>query len=482
MKCWATPSNKAGRVKRQTRCSVLEHTHGKRKTAQNREKSGNQGSTTWNLRRGTLQKRIPEHDTTAAVPPDGELSSWKQIASYLGVSIRTAQTLERERGLPVRRLAGPGGRVTASVAVLDTWRRASDQPSITLERSTPESPQAKPWYRTHAWLAVAGIALVVVLLLAARTHPGTARPSSWRIERTTLIILDDYGRELWRKAFPYTLVEASVPDSAARDTWIGDLDGDGHPEVLFAPHPTIAPRESTPLICYNERGVEAWRYVNHQRVRTSTEEFSPVFGIARFLVTSLGHGRKAVLIATTHRFYYPCQVVLVSPQGRVLREYWHSGHLNVLDTAEHDGTTTFYLAGISNAWHAATIVALDPDHFGGASQEPEAPDHQLLGFAPARERTRVILPRSCVNTATSPYNTIIDMSVADGVMTVQTGELLGPSRAGIFHHLSLDFRQHRVVLSDSYQVEYQRAVAGRTLKGCTLDDTNLQTLNIIKQN
>ena len=32
--------------------------------------------------------------------PPQELSSWKEIAVYLGVGVRTAQTWERERGFP----------------------------------------------------------------------------------------------------------------------------------------------------------------------------------------------------------------------------------------------------------------------------------------------------------------------------------------------------------------------------------------------
>src|SRR5439155_22306038 len=49
-------------------------------------------------------------------PPlsDRELSSWKEIAEYLNVSIRTAQAWERSRGMPVHRVPGVRGVVTAS--------------------------------------------------------------------------------------------------------------------------------------------------------------------------------------------------------------------------------------------------------------------------------------------------------------------------------------------------------------------------------
>lgn len=50
-------------------------------------------------------------------------TSWKEIATYLGKGVRTAQRWERELGLPVLRPNGkPSGVVSASPAELDSWR------------------------------------------------------------------------------------------------------------------------------------------------------------------------------------------------------------------------------------------------------------------------------------------------------------------------------------------------------------------------
>jgi hypothetical protein len=422
--------------------------------------------------------------------PEGELSSWKEIAAYLGVGLRTAQIWEQERALPVHRLPGGRGRVIATVAELDAWKRSGAAhtterlPAAPPSPTTPDSscalpvaaiidarrlPSARDWWRRAVWLAVA--ALVVFGFHALRFWPG--KPAACRVERDTLIALDDQGRECWRKLLPYPLLEANSPELASMYTWVGDLDGDGRNEVLFAPHPLTPVQESTPLICYNYRGVERWRFTNRQRVRTSAEEFTPIFGLASFLVTPPGTGRaNVVLAASTHYLYYPSQVVLLAPDGRLLHEYWHSGHLNRLQAADldHDGKTEFYLAGINNAWHAATLVVLDQDHFRGASQEPQMPDHQLLHFEPGAERSRIIFPRSCLNTTFDPYNPVATFSVNYGEIVLQTSELIGAG-AGIFHHLSPDFGQHRVVVSDSYRVEYQRAKsAGQLSPSCKPDE------------
>ena len=50
------------------------------------------------------------------------LNSWKEIAHYLGVNVRTAQKWERERALPVRRAHGARSRVSADQTQLENWR------------------------------------------------------------------------------------------------------------------------------------------------------------------------------------------------------------------------------------------------------------------------------------------------------------------------------------------------------------------------
>lgn len=72
-----------------------------------------------------------ENDNVA--PRSEELTSWKQIADYLGVHVRTAQKWERERRLPVKRLAGTRSRVTADPATLQEWMGAGTAVSITAE-------------------------------------------------------------------------------------------------------------------------------------------------------------------------------------------------------------------------------------------------------------------------------------------------------------------------------------------------------------
>ena len=63
------------------------------------------------------------------------LCSWKEIASYLGLGVRTVQRYERELGMPVRRSeSNSRSEVRASRSEIDTWWlvKTQDEPPAPL--------------------------------------------------------------------------------------------------------------------------------------------------------------------------------------------------------------------------------------------------------------------------------------------------------------------------------------------------------------
>jgi hypothetical protein len=67
---------------------------------------------------GQLQQQLGSFMPTGQV-----LTSWKEIASYMGKGVRTVQRWEAEMELPVRRPAADRHIVLAFPAELDTWAR-----------------------------------------------------------------------------------------------------------------------------------------------------------------------------------------------------------------------------------------------------------------------------------------------------------------------------------------------------------------------
>jgi hypothetical protein len=77
---------------------------------------------------GDFVARFMEKSMSTTQSP-GLLSTWKEIASYIGRGVRTAQRYERQ-GLPVRRLMpGPRASVTANSHEIDVWLRHVEPPA-----------------------------------------------------------------------------------------------------------------------------------------------------------------------------------------------------------------------------------------------------------------------------------------------------------------------------------------------------------------
>jgi excisionase family DNA binding protein len=335
-----------------------------------------------------------------------ELSSWKEIAAYLGVSVRTAQLWERERGLPVYRLPGARSQVRVLESQLEAWKQS---------RTTPA---AAPIARSRRFGLVA-LLIVGALVLVAAVVRWPRTPAGYRVEHHALIVTDDGGRELWRHVFADLADEAYQREGKV---WIGDL-GDHRVTILFQEVPR-SPGPSGPLIAYNADGSERWRFPPGRTVRTVTESFAPAFRVMHFLIAPLGRDRQhRIAVTSTHNTSFICQIALLDNNGKVLREYWHSGHLQHLLAADlnHQGWKSLFVAGISNARKTATLIELDPDHFTGASNE-ESPSYQLQDFARPVETARILFPRSRMNIALESFMDITSFRREgdDLVLEVQT--------------------------------------------------------------
>ncbi len=395
----------------------------------------------------------------ASRTPSRELTSWKEIADYLGITVRTAQKWEQERGLPVRRLPGGRGRVYALVAELDAWKGAGVHPGNSGARVS--------WLVGHRLALALGLVLIgasaLAYVLARRAGP----PVSWRLELNTLVVSDDRGRELWRKSFTENLLIERYNQSTltGKDkVWFGDVNGDGKAETLFTLDYLDEGAHAGVLVCLTDHGQEMWRFTPGRRVQSPKEHFSSHFRIMKVAVAKLVHQyAKSVLVVSYNYPDYPTQVALLSPEGRLVREYWHSGYiggdyglgewLRIADL-NGDGRSELYLGGLNNAYEQATLVALDPEVMSGASVE-ENVSYQLQGFEPGREIGRVLFPRSCVNRIRHEYNSVIELNVDRSLLLVATMEELSPDTSGLFYGLDARLRLRSFKVSDSFRSRHR---------------------------
>ena len=374
-----------------------------------------------------------------------ELESWKEIAAYLGVSVRTAQAWEAERGLPVRRLGGRRGRVRITAAEIEAWKgrqNAECEKGSAPAPAASNAPEAvspgtawRPWVLVLCFGALASVAALLGARLMSR------EPDGYRIDTNSIIVLDVDGRELWRKSF-----SAPFPSSHAVPylCWIGDLDGDGRREVLIRSNEGA--NAANPLICYGRDGTERWRFVPGRTVSTNSESFPPPYRVQAFAVAPLGKdGRLRVVVSAQHYLYYPNQVALLGPDGRLLREYWHSGGFSEL--LVHRGRVL--LAGVHNASRTATLVALDPESMSGASVE-ENSSYQLVRFSPGREIGRLFFPRSCMNDKIGPFLTVLQFWREEGEFVLNIGHSF-EFGGSVYYHLNEDLTLRAAVVSSSFE-------------------------------
>jgi hypothetical protein len=401
-------------------------------------------------------------------PDRKELASWKEIAEYLGVTVRTAQKWETERGMPVRRLPGGSrGRVLVTTDELECWKLAG-----TLAPREEDSPRTS---RTTALRWTVAIAVIATVILVVSSTPRV--PASFRLERNVLAVFDAAGRELWRTALPGAIQD--VDDSLY---WFGDIAGQGQTDMLFAYRPANGEGQSF-LYCYSPSGAERWRFAPGRLTKTRTESFSPPFHInAIGVFEASGTGAKWIVVSSHHAIYYPTQVALLDAQGHVLREYWHSGWLGVLKIADldADGVPEILLGGVANSFQQAVLVALDPLTLGGASRE-ENEDYQLLGFASPQERARILFPKSCLNRRSQVRNHVRGIRFEpEGPLVDVVEDQAENTTYWVNWHLNRTLQLRKLVVSDAFRARHLELEGAKTIHHrLTTDDSEFGPLRYL---
>ncbi|MBX9601873.1 MAG: hypothetical protein K2X35_12745 [Bryobacteraceae bacterium] len=382
------------------------------------------------------------------LPSTHELCSWKEIASYLGVSVKTAQVWEATRGLPVRRLPGPRGQVRALIPDLEEWKAAS------ATAPPPEPPPPPPPTKTiSTWRRPALLLLAILSVLGiGLAVQRSLRPlplSSARVLDNALVGFDRDGAILWRREFG-SLNQAVYADGERR-IWVGDLEGDGAPDVLFVP--TFATtQEGVPLLRLDASGKELWRFTPGRTVSVKNEAFAPSYVVRQFAI--LG---RYIVVTSHHYLYYPSQVAVLDPNGKLLREYWHPGHLNAVATGTYRGRPVVFLGGVNNLARQASLVVLDPERLAGA------PPDTFQGIPPEQMIARVLFPRSTLAPG-SPYNYVYRIHQGPADLIVDVHEFIdAKTETAIIYHLDAGYNLKSVVASDQFRMLY--AATGRTFRG-----------------
>ena len=337
--------------------------------------------------------------------------------------------------LPNRTVPGPDGLPEKR------WIIAKPRGGI---EDLPPGPPVNSRRGLKTMVAMAAIAaLCIVAYIPVRMLTAHGRPQSGRLDGSTLTILNAEGKELWSKSFP----EGFSPDwyyeqGIATRIWFGDLDNDGHTSVLFLYLPAVSPMShSTTLICYSDRGNEKWRWTPGRDLPELHGTPATYRSVALSVLKATKKKPPRIVVSSIHDPWWPNQIAILDSNGKTISEYWHSGHLEHLTLADldGDGREEIVATGISNGYHQATLLVLDPDQLFGASTEAARPELQIHGMGVAQERLRLLFPRSDLNKALSVYNAGLEATVEHGSIRFSVAECLHPTGCFIWYEFDNNF-------------------------------------------
>jgi hypothetical protein len=330
----------------------------------------------------------------------------------------------------------------------------------------PDSPPVSPARFHKRWLLLLyALPLLLLTFMAMWYFSEDTHPQSARLDGMTLAVLNAEGKILWQKSFPDGFWPDYYEPGLSTRMWFGDLEGKGHTDVLLLYQPaTDHKARAVTLICFSESGKEKWRWTPG---RVLGEIGGPaIYKISGLQVMKAAHGKaRKIVVSSNHVIFYPNQIALLDANGKVLSEYWHSGWLSHIALADldGDGREEVIASGINKGFRQATLVILDGDNISGASQEDVRPELQIHGMAAARERLRILFPRSDLNKALYEYNEGDDISIGEGKIQVSVREgLLRPGGVFIWYEFNRNFHLLSATADDQFRGAHREIYAGRS--------------------
>jgi len=182
--------------------------------------------------------------------------------------------------------------------------------------------------------------------------------------------------------------------------------------------------------------------------------------IAGFAVAPIRNGGPLHVLFNAHPTHFPTLTAPLENNGRMLREYWHSGFFDaaLVHDIDGDGKSEIHLGGTNNARRMAELVVLDPERFAGAGDESATPAFQIRDMQQGVEIGRILLPETCVRAPSgSQYNSAVEIQPTQGEVRVAVSEgLSGPAAPLLFYQFDGSLRLIRMETPDTFLSAHRR--------------------------
>lgn len=329
------------------------------------------------------------------------LSSWKEIAVYLNVGIRTCHRYEKNFGMPVHRLdSSPRARVFAYKEDLDDWQKEM------FRRQSDSFIKKKSIKYSTLLLFIFTLLSLTVLYYIFFIRRTTYSPFDFNIKYSTLTILDEKGNDLWSKDLG---IENLIDDAEYHDHFqtkrlsgmkrnlpfiiMKDINGDGFREVLFSIKTQDGYNEGK-LYCFNHKGDNLWEFSSGRNIKYGTTPYSSDFRIQGIDLFDLNNdGELEIVVISFQHPFFPTQFSVLNNNGELINEYWHAGRLMDYEIEDIDGDRLpeLILVGCNNEYNKGCIIVFDTENIKGSS--PQSKDDYICeGLETGYEKYYILMP------------------------------------------------------------------------------------------
>ncbi len=379
------------------------------------------------------------------------LSSWKEIASYLDRDVRTCRRWEEKYGLPVHRMDGTAkSSIFADQDELDKWlAERTENKYIPKKAFFPNIRWNRSYYFFFPFVALIAAFIIYIFLGSPLNTP---KPADFKIVNSSLIILNEKGKELWRydtgieylceekhykKQFQFKRKADDEIYSKPPLLIIKDINDDGHAEVLFGTQ-TKDGFGGGDLLCFNYKGILLWKFQIGREMKFGPKLYSPDYSFQGFDVCDLdGDAKLETIVISNNTYFFPTQLVLLNSEGKILGEYWNSGRLTdyaFVDLNE-DGKKEIVTVGMNNEYGKGCLVVFNPTEIKGASSQSGY--YKCKELEPGSDKYYILFPRTDVEINKSPVESIMKIDVLKN------------------HRLSALTQLSRIIYEFNYKLELQ---------------------------
>ena len=379
------------------------------------------------------------------------VETWGEVATHLGVEVRTAQRWESKLGLPVRRMQGSQA-VYAYVDEIDAWRVSRE--TLNVDAQTTPAPIApdliEPAKRfVRSWMIGAAAAVVLLVVGAEMRYPRTSlEPATLSLQGSAIVALDDRGATLWSYQLDRTPTALNFSHRLPLGRWWHrlDTDSDGIDELIAIVgyrSPDSVDRER--LYSFTLSGELRFQFEPDLSLTYNSRAFAPPWIFMDVEPVAFDH---SLWLALANAPWWAGAVVSLDRTGHATLRYTQPGNVRVLTALTLGSEARVVASGVNNEYASASVALLDPGQPASRAPSAESGPYECQNCPTAMPLKYLLLPPSPLNKADAePYNRVDSVFMKDRLF-VQTYEAgIG---AGIVYEVSPDLRVASATPTDTY--------------------------------